>query len=111
MLTCKIHKKHQVEKRDHVKTCNDNFIYKNMLIMKGEMEAGEWTFWVMKIFLNVLLAPGLRVWRSEDLQVAGLSAIKIDHDTKMVCIRVSGAKNEQEANKNVKLFWSRNIRL
>ena len=44
MLTCKIHKKHQVEKRDHVRTCNDNFIYKNMLIMKGEMEAIEWTF-------------------------------------------------------------------
>ena len=35
MLTCKIHKKHQVEKRDHVRTCNDNFIYKNILIMQG----------------------------------------------------------------------------
>ena len=30
----RLHKKHQVEERDHAVTCNDNFIYKNILIWR-----------------------------------------------------------------------------
>ena len=56
MLTCKIHKKHQVEKRDHVRTCNDNFIYKNILIMEG---GGSWRMDIL-CNENISKRPGLR---------------------------------------------------
>ena len=65
----RLHKKHQVEERDHAVTCNDNFIYKNILIWRRvDLIAGGGVLMTKYVTTKSSLPIGLaELWESEPI--------------------------------------------